>query len=989
MLKTLIISWCLLFNFISITKVEADLNSEYSFIPTIEVKGSIFVDDAHAQAEALSLAAKSKNNDMAQYYLPMLVMLGIGVMAIYMMMKLEKKSPDFYMFLVGAVVYLISVITGWKDEKAKFAELPEEISKNSQVSALELQRDSIKEVLEMVKKRLMLQGAATAAFLASAITAGVLYGKEKAAQAKLQAAIAAQIQEFSTICQRIPELNVPGSITIGAMTSVPMYPRCQVIAAAGQACMTGVNSDVRNLFQIDETLRSEAGSAAMSGDQQAFFESIQALSAACFDSIMPPPTTNDNQRAYVYHPNEEAIKEDMRKFYVENGIDIRSAKELVIITDDEGSLATKLAVRLLNEIVSEAKANALGAVATRMGAGETIGSSISRIAGAGAGYATGKAPSPQEVYDQFISDSTQDRATSMCMNQSGGCPEGGEQRYLALAEAEVNAASTTLQAGAGQAVGNVANAGTRATGRAIGRGAGNVLRRSGNITSAANRTSASRMAQRGVVRRAATRVATGTAVRVVAAGVAATAVAPVVITSATIALTAYTAYEVGGAAYRWVVEHDKVASENRRRAMEEGRCRQTRRGMRCRGDVDLKKLFSPEKTGSQQMMAKNTPRKFNHRVLDFLSDFFIGKANATLPLASILPGISNTALGVAEEVTEEADHEADMWFFNPKVRLVLYSAISAITALITLNTNKMKKRLEQDLEQVQSIIDEMNSLSSNNTSLESREELINDERSPAQESEEDINGDQSSFFPQPKQQFNFLSLFINNAQAANRPALGVLPFTVPCMVPYRGKCYSTTSYLSRATRDIKFEKFTKRAVLATARIGNRIQRRNYVTQEVLNEAKVLNDLRPSLEQTLKLTKKIINQQRVKKYNQKPIPFEKYEKSLTQRFMNFGKRAVANVDDPSSITSIFGPGVFNDLKREPRGQSENEVSSTNAIAFNEGAKTETSNVYAHNDEARPEMKRKYKNADLGINKRKEDSIFQQISRRYLLWQTAPR
>ena len=920
----LLLCWSLLCNLISITKV--NLHSPISNHSIVEVKGSFFVGNIAAQSESLSLSAKSENSDMAQYYLPMLAMLGIGIMSIMLWTKLESKSADFYLFLIGAVTYLVSVITSWTSEKTKFEKLPETIAKNTQVSALEEQKKAYEEVLKMVEKRLVLQGATTAAFLAAAILAGVFYTQERAALAASQQTTAALASEFAAKCSQIPQMYPPNGVAVDATTMAPIAPVCMKVAAMGVACLKEVGASEAQISVLNEALRAPQGSATMALAHEDQVDSIAQTSSECFDSQIPSPT----QGELVSYSDPE-LKGRLKQHYYTQGIDLSQEKSLVIVSDKPSSKVTKYVVQVIEELIEEAQAGPAG----------ILGNAVSRGGGQAVSQATGEAASGAATFlddtpDNFIQQlsANPDRAMSNCQRRSN-CTEADLQRYVELNSARANFGSTV--------VGSTADAGV---GKAV-----QVAARTGG-------------------RRVATRVASGVAIRVVGAGAAAvgTAVgAPVIVAGASVALAGYTAYSVGQAGYNVITAQTKVMRAEEAARRENMDCRQTRRGVRCRPKTSFINNFDKK------------------RMISILSGLLINdsQASATASVAtSALQGVGNQAVEIAEDVSQESESEADQWLYNPKGRMALFGAFSALVGMVTLNTNKMKKNLEDDIEVIQETIDEYSRLNEGNSQI--KEDSNTDTSLDIEDNiiiPEDVNlnedTDQSVFY---KSLRGLMSLFFNEAVAAKKNVLGVMPLTIPCLAPMNGNCVSTRSFVSSLLlKGVNYSPSTKQAIKSTALMGDMIQRRNYVTEDFMQEVSKLNRLRPSLEMGYQLTKKKL----ARGARNNSTDFDKYEKHLVQKFLGISKKAIANKN--INLGSLLSIGTFNGRRNEPREASSRVESSSLALNNNQAKVFYTQQSKgAFITEDSDSNERNYIDKARGINTSLNENLFEQVSRRYLIW-----
>lgn len=132
---------------------------------------------SYAQVEVLKSASKQKSEKLSRFYLPMLVMLGIGFVAYRLIKNAETFSADMVLFVIGAVLYLVSTILSWKVDK-KLKKISHE-KNDEQYDALIKQKELIEEAITASNRRETFLGAASASFSAAAVLAGVMHIKEK------------------------------------------------------------------------------------------------------------------------------------------------------------------------------------------------------------------------------------------------------------------------------------------------------------------------------------------------------------------------------------------------------------------------------------------------------------------------------------------------------------------------------------------------------------------------------------------------------------------------------------------------------------------------------------------------------------------------------------------------------------------------------------------------------------------------------------------
>ena len=222
---------------------------------------SVKLNPVHAQMEVMEQTAKSKTNKFVTYYLPMLVMLGIGVTSLMMFKGLVQKSPDMIVFLVGGLIYFINVFMAWGKEHKKFDELPDQINKNTSVETLRQQKQSVEEVLKMAKNRTKLQMAATGAFGVATIMAALAKTKEAALSSAENATRGAAISEISAACAKHPQLmKDPSLYSIEDGSNI--LATCQENAAKVAAGLAEVTKQRAITQECDNIARTPVPSGA-------------------------------------------------------------------------------------------------------------------------------------------------------------------------------------------------------------------------------------------------------------------------------------------------------------------------------------------------------------------------------------------------------------------------------------------------------------------------------------------------------------------------------------------------------------------------------------------------------------------------------------------------------------------------------------------------------------------------------------------------------
>ncbi|MCF8059257.1 MAG: hypothetical protein K9K67_08175 [Bacteriovoracaceae bacterium] len=900
-------------------------------ISKFEIKASFFIDRSHAQTDALVSKAKSNNSNFSNYYLPSLVMIGIGVMAVSMIPILKRKSVDFYAFLVGAIIYFASVVTSWASEKKKFEELPNSIDKNTQIETLKAQKSSYEEVLKMVDRRLMLQGAASAAFLGAGALAGIAYSKEKAQLSSSQERMTRMINEVRSKCASMPELNVVPPL-LDANTQVPMRVVCERQAAHLSQCLLKAQGAQTRIAQINEAVRSPSNSEGLEAKNQQQIEISSGALMGCLGTNVPRRVQQGPGVFSVYDP-KLIPKLDIK--FKELGIDLdphelisRSLPPTPRIDLSDFSIWLNLLFPTANAQVTSSAFKGFLAYDS----------------------------SPESILEQL--NLTEDEAMLMCQSDERirQCNQEEVQYFMQMREAVVSAASVPggmlIDAGTTRLV----VGGTELIGRQA-------------VAQQVTRVVATNVARHAVIVSGAAALGAGavTVVSFVSGGF-------LILGIGMAAWQAYEAYDAytKTSAYQEGRERRQDARERCRAA---GKMRQYSRTGNCSASNDFNKQIKP--------------KEFLEKIVDVL-----------LPEAfAVVPGISNAAGEVLDQVMTEAEEETDRWMFNPKGRMILYGAISVITGFITFNTNKMKSQLQEDIKEIQNIIDNQEELGTNSVEFEKAREVdiegsevkekipvLNNDTIP-------VNPDQSSFYPSGYKGLDrILGAIITESFAANNP-IGQLPREIPCLAPMRGKCLSSKKFIKRAMiPGVKYTKVNTSFLTSITKMGDTLQNRDTLGPEFLEEAQRLNSLKPSLEKEFLLTKKIINLQKAKKYKEEPIQFEKYEKSLINKFYEIANNASKKVSGKIELASLFGPkprssASFNhyiDQKIQdfPEGlnigigkgkgrevQDNLNIKEAEKIEFSKGLESNMNN-----------------NKNFGLNPDKNTNIFEQISKRYLIWQS---
>ena len=179
------------------------------------------------------------------------------------------------------------------------------------------------------------------------------------------------------------------------------------------------------------------------------------------------------------------------------------------------------------------------------------------------------------------------------------------------------------------------------------------------------------------------------------------------------------------------------------------------------------------------------------------------------------------------------------------------------------------------------------------------------------------------------------------------------------------------------------------AVARAAKMGDAIQNSDKVSPQFFEQAKKLDSMKGRLVAGHIETKKLINMLQERKYKQRPIPFDNMENGLAKNFMNMAKRNIkkGNVE-LSAISSLFGPvsSFVSVIKPVLEGNIFNSGDDNDEV-FTESESTVASlQPIKAKGENRDYMNVKFKIKNEGINTSKGDSIFNQISKKYLLWQT---
>lgn len=934
---------------------------------------SVGVNSADAQLGSLTKTAKSKGGKFATYYLPMLVMLGIGMIALILLRNLDEKSGDFITFIVGAVIYLLSVVMSWTGEMKKFDKLPDEIDKDAQVGALKAQKQSIEDVIKMAERRLKFQTAATAVFAAAGVWAVIMGIKRKAQSAQAQAATESAAVEVDTKCTQQPEFMLQPPM-IGApgtpYTGMPGLGFCQTVSTATSGCLRSSG----RLLGFEETMSSSIYNPGGSFNFNQNYWDLR-YDRWSLEEYCSPLSLNMNQDDTMnFSPNRNSylkIKEMQERFKGKTLFEIHhmepqnlhsknaptymqrifSEEELKDFTEEEISLLNdlKININIIDFVISEAHANAVTNTILRSGTKKATSTLTDNV--------DPRAAARSEINGevQAANQEATGLAGELCA-QAMGAQCGSEevlfymQAQNFLATEGTAAASARLVASGSKRLANATL--SEATQRRI---LGAVSDQAAKLNAARvqtqrNARAVQRRTQRQAARQAATTVGKLVARRAGQAALVSTAAtvalaagaAPVVVAMAGLALTAYGVYETGKAAYEVYQAFSRTTAGQEFEA-----------GVKAKWDSFWSENIYPGK----------------QNFLEQFMNYVFPKANALGGAMLGVGGLTVAAGIVISKVASEGANEMNNFFYNPEGRAVIYGAITALTALIMMSTKKMIDNLKEDRDKLDGLIKQY-----------------------------ETRFQESSFFD-GFDKFELSHLFIDEAEAAQRQS-NKLPFKFPCLMPTRsGACGNLAQAIQKrmppgltlptiVLNTIKQSTGLVRSIQRTDRMPGNTDK---VIDQLAKDADVLQD-------TFSHSKKMLNKSRVNQHKVAPIPFGKWERVFNLRMSYIAKREIKkqNLDFEeiaSALTGGYRPrkdDIAKDLEKLiEEGSSDDERSNVleKEIAINPAKKKGVvmSEHFNENNEKDLNMdyaEVEYEQAD-AIHQDKDLDLFKIISRRYIL------
>lgn len=158
------------------------------------------------QAQEMGFTSSVDKDAYPKGYVHLLMMLVISLVSLYLLKDAIKISPDTILFVIGGLLYFISVVTSWYDDKV-FEQISENLAEDAQLDALKKERARLVRAKDAASRRIVFLGAATAAFAAAASLAGIMYVKEKLLNKKTQTALKAAQVEVNTAPLKIPQFK--------------------------------------------------------------------------------------------------------------------------------------------------------------------------------------------------------------------------------------------------------------------------------------------------------------------------------------------------------------------------------------------------------------------------------------------------------------------------------------------------------------------------------------------------------------------------------------------------------------------------------------------------------------------------------------------------------------------------------------------------------------------------------------------------------------
>lgn len=413
-------------------------------------------------------------------------------------------------------------------------------------------------------------------------------------------------------------------------------------------------------------------------------------------------------------------------------------------------------------------------------------------------------------------------------------------------------------------------------------------------------------------------------------------------------------------------------------------------------DYDTKEVFSISEIQEEVLSFYSHQNNFQHRN----NNSWIAEiVNPILPAYAEDGGFSgNTLLKSGAKLAAGAilmmalskmfGEVIEKWIYNPKGRMIMFGAISGLTATSIASMSAILVKSKENLKNVQSIKDELL-----NAKKEGEGTPILDTNEESVEQEDSTSLiDQSifleSFTSEDKLVINSIFSFniINDAFASSL-SFGV-DYKIPCITKeLRGskRCYPTDRAMRNMLGPMRYSNYSliKKDIDLVAKIGKGISNKKGISDQVGYMIADLGTRTDHLKQVNKKLEKVVNRKK-RQLGEKQLDFEKLHKSFIGGLVSKAKNYLKK--NNISLEEIFSnrktPVITN---KAPRGkQTEEDIK-------NIVPSVETQNdVISGIDQERKDIQdievkaeETYDFKGLDIETRTELSIFKIISRRYIL------
>jgi hypothetical protein len=862
------------------------------------VKVNLTHEGVYAQADSMTSMAKSESNDFKRHYLPMIVMLGIGTMSFFIFKNLERRSADMIIFLIGGIIYFANVVMGWTEENKAFEKLPDEIQIDSQVDALELQKKSFEDVLAIAEKRYKMQMAATATFAAASIAAMMAYMKERSNTTQAQSRIAGSISDAQGACAR--DSQVASGQWLMAENREPLMSNCQRQTTEIANGLNQVQGDVAQVAALNERVADPRGS----DNANTLLEQANDRLAEHAARVDHPVDVNLHRRLQmaslrgITYENQVIKKDPIYFEDFKTGVIYKMIPRTLHRENDRNvSYVEKYLTDEELKDFSKEDIDFLNFLKMDINLIDTLIAKSYAGLGSWFGFGSTTAEAAIDTASDAIGNEI-GNATSMDLSNFN-CSDNSSSGLCQGTSTENNRNQAYVQLAGGiqsEVQGAMAE-------RAV-----------GSLASATAQTSGWRAFGRFVAARAAT-------VLVVAAGgLAASATAPIAISVAGLALTAMSAYELamlGVAAYE-AYSKNSMAQEQLENTVDD------------MGDFGANITLFYKKS--------------------FL-DYFLPRAYAFSGL-----DVANNGRSALAESTGEGMREVDRFIFNPKGRMIVYGAVTALSGVIMASTKSMIENLKGDIEQIDGIIEGMNDNQVNNSRYLYKS-------------------------------INHILNYLTNDAVASKLKTVDIGTKLPCIQPIKNRkdsCANLKLLHRRFTPSTSYKnpEILNQAFNTITEIGNGLNGQSRISNETMRKIEVLASVAPIMVGIQENTEKIVNRER-RKSGDKPLNF----KALQNLFMNRMYKRTEYIFKKHNVSEIdLAKLTSGSLKKAKRTHGERKlVPNIKNNAEDEILENENSHdrdiVLHHQKRDVSSTGESYQLDD--INKDSNLDIFKIISRRYLM------